>query len=73
MTIRSLFLTLPIVTLSLVASGCATRSEVATIRTDMIETRRTADRALAVAEEANRRSERTEEMLNRGFRHSMRK
>jgi hypothetical protein len=54
-------------------TGCATRSEVATIRTDAMETRRTADRALTIAEEANRRSERTEEMVNRSYRHSMRK
>lgn len=73
MTIKSLFLSLPFVTLSLVASGCATRSEVATVRTEAMEARRTADRALTIAEEANRRSERAEEMLNRSFRHSMRK
>jgi hypothetical protein len=38
-----------------------------------MEARRTADRALTIAEDANRRSERSEEMLNRGFRQSMRK
>jgi hypothetical protein len=65
------FPTLAILVLS--ATGCATRSEVATIRTDVMEVRRTADRALNLAEEANRRSERTEEMVNRGFKHSMRK
>lgn len=73
MMIRSLFLFLPLVVLSIVTSGCATRSEVATVRTEVMEARRTADRALTIAEEANRRSERSEEMLNRGFRHSMRK
>ncbi len=59
--------------LALAATGCATRSEVAAIRTDVMEARRTADRALNVAEEANRRSDRTEEMVNRSFKHSMRK
>jgi len=73
MTIKSLFLFLPLVTLSLVASGCATRSEVAIVRTEAMEARRIADRALTIAEEANRRSERTEEMLDRSFRHTMRK
>jgi len=73
MTIKSLFLFLPLAILSTVASGCATRSEVATVRTEAMEARRTADRALTIAEDANRRSERSEEMLNRGFRQSMRK
>jgi hypothetical protein len=68
---KTLLATLAVLVVS--ATGCATRSEVATIRTDVMEARRTADRALNVAEEANRRSERTEEMLNRGFKHSMRK
>ena len=54
-------------------TGCATHSEVNTVRNEVTETRRVADRALTIAEEANRRSERNEEMLNRGFRHSMRK
>jgi hypothetical protein len=54
-------------------SGCATRSELADIRKDVMEARRSSDKALALSEEANRRSEHTEEMLNRGFRHSMRK
>jgi hypothetical protein len=68
---KPLLTTLAILVLS--ATGCATRSEVATIRTDVMEARRAADRALTVAEEANRRSERTEEMLNRSYKHSMRK
>jgi hypothetical protein len=62
-----------IIVTSIAASGCATHSELNTVRNDVIEARRVADRALTIAEEANRRSERHEEMLNRGFRHSMRK
>jgi hypothetical protein len=64
-------LTVALATISI--TGCATHSEVNTVRNEVTETRRVADRALTIAEEANRRSERNEEMLNRGFRHSMRK
>lgn len=70
-TKKTMLTTLAILTFS--ATGCATRSEVAAIRTDVMEARRTSDRALNLAEEANRRSERTEEMVNRSFKHSMRK
>jgi len=69
----STLLVLPIAIVSLATSGCASHSEVTTIRNDLNETRRTADRALTLAEEANRRSERNEEMINRSFKHSMRK
>lgn len=73
MNIKTPLFLLPLALIAASSSGCATRSEVATIRTDVMEARRTADRALNVAEEANRRSERTEEMVNRSYRHSMRK
>jgi hypothetical protein len=59
--------------LTATTSGCASRSDITDIRKDVMEARRSADKALALSEEANRRSEHTEEMLNRGFRHSMRK
>ncbi len=63
----------PLALLVIGSTGCATHSEVAAVRDNAIEARRTADRALTIAEEANRRSERTEEMVNRSYRHSMRK
>jgi hypothetical protein len=63
----------PLAMLAISATGCATHSEVAAVRDTAIDARRTADRALTIAEESNRRSERTEEMLNRSYRHSMRK
>jgi hypothetical protein len=53
--------------------GCASNSELAKVRTEAHDAQRTADQALTVAQEANSRSQRTEEMVNRGFRHSMRK
>jgi hypothetical protein len=73
MNIKTPIFLLPLALVATSVSGCATRSEVATIRTDVIEARRSADKALALAEEANRRSEHTEEMVNRSYRHSMRK
>jgi hypothetical protein len=54
-------------------AGCATNSELSKVRTEAIEARRVADQALVVANEANQRSERTEEMVHRSFRHSMKK
>jgi hypothetical protein len=54
-------------------SGCATRSEVAQVRSEAQEALRNADKALVVAQEANARSIHSEEMLERSFRHSMRK
>lgn len=56
-----------------ISSGCASNSYVAKVETEAREARRTADHALTVAQEANNRSMRTEEMLDRGFRHGMRK
>jgi hypothetical protein len=53
--------------------GCATNSELAKVRTEVHDAQRTADQALSTAHEANARSQRTEEMLNRSYKHSMRK
>jgi hypothetical protein len=54
-------------------TGCATNSELAKVQTEAREARQTADHALSLSQEANRRSERTEEMLSRSYKHSMRK
>lgn len=54
-------------------TGCATNSELAKVQTEAREARQTADQALSLAQDANRRSERTEEMVDRSFKRSMRK
>jgi hypothetical protein len=54
-------------------SGCATNSSVAKVRDEARDAQRVAEQALTTAQEANNRSIRTEEMVNRSFRHSMRK
>lgn len=54
-------------------AGCATRSEVAQVRNEAQEALRNADKATVLAQEANSRSIHTEEMVERSFRHSMRK
>ena len=54
-------------------SGCATNSSVAKVKDEARDAHRIAEQALTTAQEANNRSIRTEEMVNRGFRHSMRK
>jgi murein lipoprotein len=60
--------------------GCATHSDVRKAQNDATNAQRTADQALttaqqakSMAQEANDRSYRAEEMLNRGFKRSMRK
>jgi hypothetical protein len=72
---------------SLAVSGCASTSKVAEVQAQAADAQRTADLALSTAQnamqtaqqarstaqEANDRSYRTEEMLDRGFRRSMRK
>jgi hypothetical protein len=58
---------------ALTSTGCATRSEVAQVRKEAQEALRNADKALVLAQEANGRSAHTEEMVERSFRHSMRK
>jgi len=79
MAIRSSLIvatTVRITTAALIISapiGCASNSELAKVRTEAHDAQRAADQALTVAQEANSRSQRTEEMVNRGFRHSMRK
>ena len=54
-------------------SGCATNSSVAKVKDEARDAHRIAEQALTTAQEANNRSIRPEEMVNRGFRHSMRK
>jgi hypothetical protein len=56
-----------------VCTGCATNSELAKVQTEAREARQTADQALSLAQEANQRSERTQEMVSRSFKHSMKK
>lgn len=58
---------------TLPTSGCASRSSVAKAREEARDAHRIAEQALSTAQEANNRSIRTEEMVNRSFRHSMRK
>lgn len=58
---------------ALPASGCASRSSVTKVREEAHDAHRIAEQALSTAQEANNRSIRTEEMVNRSFRHSMRK
>ncbi|MEY4668840.1 MAG: hypothetical protein RL518_1539 [Pseudomonadota bacterium] len=71
---RSHSLFLSAVILSAVSiSGCATKSSVAKAKDEARDAHRIAEQALTTAQEANNRSIRTEEMVNRSFRHSMRK
>lgn len=58
---------------AVVVSGCATKSSVAKAKDEARDAHRIAEQALTTAQEANNRSMRTEEMVNRSFRHSMRK
>lgn len=67
-------------TLAALCAGCATHSDVTKVQNEARDAQRTADQALStaqgaksLAQEANDRSLRTEEMLNRGFKRSMRK
>ncbi len=62
-----------IVLVAISFSGCATNSSVAKVKDEARDAHRIAEQALTTAQEANNRSIRTEEMVNRGFRHSMRK
>lgn len=68
------------VAIGLILAGCATNSELAMVRDEAAAARRTADQALntaiearQIANESNTKSLRTEEMLNRSFKHAMRK
>ena len=54
-------------------SGCATKSSVSKAKDEARDAHRIAEQALTTAQEANNRSIRNEEMVNRSFRHSMRK
>lgn len=54
-------------------TGCATTSQLDLVRDEAQTARRTADQALNVAQDANARSLKTEEMVNRSFKKSMRK
>jgi len=58
---------------AMLVSGCATKSSVAKAKDEARDAHRIAEQALTTAQEANNRSMRTEEMVNRSFRHSMRK
>lgn len=65
-------------TICLIFTGCATNSSVRKVRDDIENVSRTANQALAKAEESNRiareadaRSKKTEEMVNRSFKKSM--
>ncbi len=58
---------------AVLVSGCATKSSVAKAKDEARDAHRIAEQALTTAQEANNRSMRTEEMVNRSFRHSMRK
>lgn len=73
MRLHSIALTSIIFAAAFSASGCATKSSVHAVKDEAKEAHRVAEQALTTAQEANARSIRTEEMLNRGFRHSMRK
>jgi hypothetical protein len=53
--------------------GCASKSSVTKVRDEARDAHRIAEQALSTAQEANNRSIRTEEMVDRSFRHSMRK
>ena len=54
-------------------TGCATNSALSKVRDEAKDAHRISEQALTTAQEANARSIRTEEMVNRGFRHSMKK
>jgi hypothetical protein len=60
-------------TAAILATGCASNSELRRVRDEAHSAQRVADQALTVAQEANTRSLRTEEMVDRSFRHTMRK
>jgi hypothetical protein len=66
--------------LAAVFSGCASHSDVTKVQNETRNAQHTAEQALStaqgaksLAQEANDRSLRTEEMLDRGFKRSMRK
>jgi outer membrane biogenesis lipoprotein LolB len=59
-------------------TGCASKSSVSQLRADLDDTRQISEQALAtakeakqIASEADERSRRSEEVLNRGFKRSM--
>lgn len=54
-------------------TGCASTGSVSKVRDEARDAHRIAEQALSTAQEANNRSIRTEEMVDRSFRHSMRK
>jgi hypothetical protein len=71
---------LALTTAAVLFCGCATHSDIHKVQTDVANAQRTADQALvaaqqakSMAQEANDRSYRTEEMLDRSFKRSMRK
>jgi len=71
-------LTASVLIAACVVSGCASRGDVRLVGEQVEEADRKADEALSeareakrLAQEANERSLRSEEMLNRGFKRSM--
>jgi len=72
MRARTIFCSILVAT-TLSSSGCASRSSVKKAHDEARDAHRIAEQALSTAQEANNRSIRTEEMVNRSFRHSMRK
>lgn len=55
------------------SAGCASNSELAKVQAEARDAQRLSEQAMAKAKEADARSLSTEEALNRGFRHTMRK
>ena len=68
----TLHLTL-VASLILMSTGCATNAELRRVQDQSQSAQRIADQALIVAQEANGRSLRTEETMDRCFRRSMKK
>lgn len=73
MRVRSILTFSALISTAIGMTGCATNSSVHKAHDEAREAHRIANQALNTAQEANTRSIRTEEMVNRSFRHSMRK
>ncbi len=58
---------------SMLSAGCASNAELAKVQAEARDAQRLSEQAMAKAREADARSLSTEEALNRGFRHTMRK
>lgn len=73
MSFQSRACTLFLVATVMTTAGCATTSALSKVRDEAKDAHRISEQALTTAQEANSRSIRTEEMVNRSFRHSMKK